>query len=166
VKLEHGSTLRVYSVKHDPTSTLGTMVYPHSHLCKSLKYGQLGFQLAVSYQAGTVDSRADRNEKDNKSEALQGYRKENGLEDNRGSRMDSRSMKLHRQMQSVLFPRKTLNIQSPLRSVQLWRGYLHCLSSRDLVFIPCVRGGSRLTLTTLDLNHSLTQTPMFDLKWP
>jgi predicted acetyltransferase len=62
-------------VKHDPTSALGTMVYPHSHPCKSLKYGQLGFQLAVSYQAGTVDSRADRNEQDNKSEAYQGYRK-------------------------------------------------------------------------------------------
>jgi hypothetical protein len=31
--------------------------------------------------------------------------------------MDSRSTKLCRKMQIVLFPRKTLNIQSPLRSV-------------------------------------------------
>jgi hypothetical protein len=75
VQLEHGSTLRVYSVKHDPTSTLGTAVYPHSHLCKSVKYRKLSFQLAVSHQVGTVDSRADRNEQDNKSEALQGCRK-------------------------------------------------------------------------------------------
>jgi hypothetical protein len=34
---------------------------------------------------------------------------------------------------------------SPQRSVQLWRGYLRYLSLRDLVFSPCVRGGSRIT---------------------
>jgi hypothetical protein len=62
-------------MKHDPTFSLGTVVYPHSHLCKSLKYGQLGFQITVSYQAGTINSRVDRNEKDNKSEAYQGYLK-------------------------------------------------------------------------------------------
>ena len=39
---------------------------------------------------------------------------------------------------------------SPPRSVQLWRGYLHYLSLRDLVFIPCVRGGSRITSMKLD----------------
>jgi hypothetical protein len=52
----------VYSVKSDLTSSLGTVVYPHNHLCKSVKYGQLGCQLAVSHQAGTVDSREDHNE--------------------------------------------------------------------------------------------------------
>jgi hypothetical protein len=74
VQLEHGSTLWVYSVKRDPTSSLGTMVYPRSHPCKSLEYGKLSFQLAVSHQAGTVDSRADHNEQDNKSETYRGYR--------------------------------------------------------------------------------------------
>jgi hypothetical protein len=74
VKLEHGSTLQVYSVKRDLTSALGTMVYPHNHLCKSVKYGYLGFHIAISYQVGTIESQADHNEKDNKSEAYQGYR--------------------------------------------------------------------------------------------
>jgi hypothetical protein len=37
VQLEHESTLRVYSAKHGPMSVLGTVVYPRSHLCMSLK---------------------------------------------------------------------------------------------------------------------------------
>jgi hypothetical protein len=68
VQLEHGSTLQVYSAKCDPTSALGTMVYPHSHLCKSLENGKLSCQLVNSHQEGTVDSWPDRNEQDNKSE--------------------------------------------------------------------------------------------------
>jgi hypothetical protein len=72
MKIEQRRTLQVYSVKHDLKSTLGTMVYPCSHLCKSVKYRKLSFQLIVSHQDGTIDSRADRNEKDNKSKAVQG----------------------------------------------------------------------------------------------
>jgi hypothetical protein len=49
------------------------MLYPPSHLCKSVKDGQLGFWLAVSHEVGTINSRADRNEQDNKSESYQGY---------------------------------------------------------------------------------------------
>jgi hypothetical protein len=53
---------------------LGTVVYTHSHLCKSMIYRQIGCQLANNYQAGTVDSRVDRNEKGIKPETYQGYR--------------------------------------------------------------------------------------------
>jgi hypothetical protein len=37
VQLENGSTLREYSAKRGPMSALGTMVYPRSHMCMSLK---------------------------------------------------------------------------------------------------------------------------------
>jgi hypothetical protein len=49
-------------------------------------------------------------------------------------------------------PKHTLDMCSPLRLVQLWRGYLHYLSAYDLVFIPCVRGGSWITSMKLDLD--------------
>jgi hypothetical protein len=54
---------------------LGTIVYPHSHLCMSLKkIGKLGFQRANNHQAGTVESRVDHNEQGIKPETYQGYR--------------------------------------------------------------------------------------------
>jgi hypothetical protein len=62
-------------VNHDLTSSLGTVVYPHSHLCKSVKYRKLSFQLPVSHHAGTIDYRTNRNEKNNKSKDLQGCQK-------------------------------------------------------------------------------------------
>jgi hypothetical protein len=49
-------------------------------------------------------------------------------------------------------PKQALDMCSPLRLVWLWRGYLRYLSARDLVFIPCVRGGSRITSMKLDLD--------------
>jgi hypothetical protein len=52
---------------------------------------------------------------------------------------------------------------SPLCLVRLWKGYLHYLSTRDLVFSPCVRGGVLDNFHIIGLLHSLTQTPMFDL---
>jgi hypothetical protein len=128
------------------------VVYPHSHPCKSLEYGKLGFQLAVSHQAGTVDSRADRNEKDNKSEAYQGYRKKmvwkttEDLEWIRGPRssVGKCSRYYSRDRPSIYVPHY---VQSSFGGV-----ISTCLSSRDLMFIPCVRGGSRITFMTLDLS--------------
>jgi hypothetical protein len=49
-------------------------------------------------------------------------------------------------------PEQALYMCSPLRLVHLWRGYLRYLSVHDLVFIPCVRGGSQITSTKLDLD--------------
>jgi hypothetical protein len=49
-------------------------------------------------------------------------------------------------------PKQALYMCSPLRLVQLWRGYLRYLYARDLMFIPCVRGGSWITFTTLELD--------------
>jgi hypothetical protein len=47
-------------------------------------------------------------------------------------------------------PQQILDMCSPLCLVRLWRGYLRYLSLHDLVFSPCVRGGSRITSTKLD----------------
>jgi hypothetical protein len=49
-------------------------------------------------------------------------------------------------------PKQALYMCSPLRLVRLWRGYLRYLSARDLMFIPCVRGGPRITSKKLDLD--------------
>jgi hypothetical protein len=49
-------------------------------------------------------------------------------------------------------PKQALYMCSPLRLVHLWRGYLCYLSTRNLVFIPYVRRGSQINLTTLDLD--------------
>ena len=77
VQLENGSTLRVYSAKRGPMSILGTMVYPHSHLCMSLKKNwQLGRQRANSHQAGIVKSRVDHNEQGIETKTCQKYRKQ------------------------------------------------------------------------------------------
>jgi hypothetical protein len=151
VQLEYGSTLWVYSAKRGPMSALGTVVYPHSHLCKSLKYRQLGCQRANSHQAGTVDSRVDHNEQGIKPETYQGYRKQvvwKTTEDLEWIR-DPRSS-VANAIDGI--PRQALYMCSPLRLVQLWRGYLCYLSARDLVFSPCVRGGSRITFTILDFD--------------
>jgi hypothetical protein len=63
-------------------------------------------------------------------------------------------------------PRQILDMCSPLRSVRLWRGYLRYFSLRDLVFIPCVRGGVPDNFHETGLLQSLSQTPMFVFEWP
>jgi hypothetical protein len=48
--------------------------------------------------------------------------------------------------------KQAFDMCSPLRLVRLWRGYLHYLSAHDLIFIPCIRGGSWITSKKLDLD--------------
>jgi hypothetical protein len=110
---------------------------------------QLVFQHANSHQAGTVDSRVDHNEQGIKPETCQGYREKmvwkttEDLERIRDPRSPVENA-------NDGIPKQILDMCSPLRLVRLWRGYLRYLSSRDLVFIPCVRGGSQITSTKLD----------------
>jgi hypothetical protein len=75
VELEYEITFQVYSVRRGPMSSLGTVVYPRSHLCNSLRQRKLGCQRASSHQASTIDCRVDHNEKGIKPETYQGYRK-------------------------------------------------------------------------------------------
>jgi hypothetical protein len=60
-------------------------------------------------------------------------------------------------------PKQALYMCSPLRLVQLWRGYLCYLPTRDLVFIPCVRGGSQINSTKLDLDTPYLRLQCFVL---
>jgi hypothetical protein len=53
-----------------------------------------------------------------------------------------------------VIPQQILDMCSPLRLVRLWRGYLRYLSLRDLMFSPCVRGGSQITSMKLDFYTS------------
>ena len=141
VQLEHRSTLQVYSAKCGPMSILGTEVYAHSHLCMSLKDWQLGFQHVNSHQAGTVESRVDHNEQGIKPENCQGYREKmvrKTTEDLERIRYPRSSV----ENENDGIPQQILDMCSPLCSVRLWRGYLRYLSLCDLMFIPCVRGGS------------------------
>jgi hypothetical protein len=115
-----------------------------------------------NHQAGTVDSRVDHNEQGIKPETYQGYRKQvfwKTTEDLEWIR-DPRSS-VENAINGI--PRQVLYMCSPLRLVQLWRGYLRYLSARDLVFSPCVRGGSQIISTITGLLHSLAQTRMFVL---
>jgi hypothetical protein len=57
-------------------SMLGTVIYPLSHLCMSLKYRQLGCQRTNSHQAGTIESRVDHNEQGIEPKTCQGYRRQ------------------------------------------------------------------------------------------
>jgi hypothetical protein len=107
---------------------------------------QLVYQHANSHREGTVDSRVDHNEQGIKPENCQGYRE----------KMVRKTTKDLKQIQDPRIPvenandgipQQILDMCSPLRSVQLWRGYLRYLSLRNLVFIPCVRGGSQITFT-------------------
>jgi hypothetical protein len=110
---------------------------------------QLVFQHANSHQAGTVDSQVDHNEQGIKPETCQGYREkmvQKTTEDHERIR-DPRSPMANANDE---IPQQILDMCSPLRLGRLWRGYLRYLSSRDLVFIPCVRGGSQITSTKLD----------------
>jgi hypothetical protein len=61
--------------------------------------------------------------------------------------MDSRSMKLRRKMQPTVSHDKSSICVPHYAWSWLWRGYLCYLSARDLVFSPCVRGGSQITFT-------------------
>jgi hypothetical protein len=123
---------------------------------------QLGFQCANSHQAGIVGSQVDHNEQGIKPDTCQGYRKKvvwktteelEWIRDPRSSVTNAIDE----------IPRQALYMCSPLRLVQIWRGYLCYLSAHDLVCSPCVRGGSQITFTILEFSHSLAQTPMFDL---
>jgi hypothetical protein len=110
---------------------------------------QLVFQHANSHQAGTVKSRVDHNEQGIKPETCQGYREKmvwKTTEDLEWIR-DPRSPVANA---NDGIPQQALDMCSPLRLVRLWRGYLCYLSSRDLVFSPCVRGGSQITSMKLD----------------
>jgi hypothetical protein len=55
------------------------MVYPRSHLCKSLE--RIGCQRANSHQEGIVDGQVDHNEKGIKPRNLSRVSKESVLED-------------------------------------------------------------------------------------
>jgi len=113
------------------------------------KNWQLVCQHANSHQAGTVDSRVDHNERGIKPETCQGYRE-------KVVRKTTEDLERIRDPRSPVanandgIPQQILDMCSPLRLVRLWRGYLCYLSSRDLMFIPCVRGGSRINSTKLD----------------
>jgi hypothetical protein len=112
---------------------------------------QLGCQRTNGHQMGTVESRVDDNEQGIKPETCQGYREQmvwKKTEDLEWIR-DPRSPM---ENENDEIPRQALYMCSPLRLVQLWRGYLCYLSTHNLMFIPCVRGGSRITFTTLDLD--------------
>jgi hypothetical protein len=107
---------------------------------------QLVFQHANSHHAGTVDSWVDHNEQGIKPETRQGYRE-------KMVRKTTKDLERIRDPRSSVanandgIPQQILDMCSPLRLVRLWRGYLCYLSLRDLVFIPCVRGGSQITST-------------------
>jgi hypothetical protein len=110
---------------------------------------QPGCQRTNSHQAGIVESRVDHNEQGIKLETYQGYQEKvvwKKTEDLKWIR-DPRSS-VENAIDEI--PRQALYMCSPLRLVQLWRGYLCYLSTRDLVFIPYVRGGSRINFMILD----------------
>jgi hypothetical protein len=103
-----------------------------------------------NHQAGTVDSLVDRNEQGIKPETYQGYRKKvlwKMTEDLEWIR-DPRSS-VENAINEI--PRQVLYMCSPLRLVRIWRGYVCYLSARDLMFSPCVRGGSQIISILLDL---------------
>jgi hypothetical protein len=74
VKLEYGSTLRVYSAKRwSDVRPKYRGIPPQSPVYIPRNDWQLVFQHVNSYQAGTVDSRVDHNEQGIKPETCQGY---------------------------------------------------------------------------------------------
>jgi hypothetical protein len=125
---------------------------------------QLVCQHVNSHQAGTVDSRVDHNEQGIKPETCQGYREKmvwKTTEDLERIR-DPRSSVANA---NDGIPQQILDMCSPLRSVQLWRGYLRYLSLRDLVFSPCVRGGSRITFRNWTSTLPMTDSNVW-FEWP
>jgi hypothetical protein len=119
---------------------------PQSPVYVPRKYWQLVCQHANSHQAGIVDSWVDHNEQGIKTETCQGYREKMVQKTNEDLEhiQDPRSPVANA---NDGIPQQILDMCSPLRSVQLWRGYLCYLSLHDLVFSPCVRGGSHITFT-------------------
>jgi hypothetical protein len=100
---------------------------------------------------GTVESRVDHNEQGIEPKTCQGYREKmvwKTTEDLERIR-DPRSP-----MENANdgIPKQALYMCSPLQLVQLWRGYLRYLSTHDLVFIVCVRGGYWIISMKLDLD--------------
>ena len=122
---------------------------PQSPVYVPNKDWKLGCQHANSHQAGTVESWVDHNEKGINPKTYQGYRSQ-------VVQKTTKELERIRDPQSSMenaidgIPRQALYMCSPLRLVQVWRGYLRYLSARDLVFIPCVRGGSQITFTILE----------------
>jgi hypothetical protein len=103
------------------------------------KYSQLGCQRANSHQAGTVKSQVDHNEQGIEPETCQGYREKmvwKKTEDLKWIQYPRSPM----ENENNGIPKQALYMCSPLRLVQLWRGYLRYLSTCNLMFIPCVRG--------------------------
>jgi hypothetical protein len=116
-----------------------------------IKDWKLGCQHAINQQVGTVESRVDHNEQGIEPETCQGYREKmvwKTTEDLERIR-DPRSPVANA---NDRIPKQSLYMCSPLRLVWLWRGYLCYLSVRNLMFIPCFRGGSRITSTKMDLD--------------
>jgi hypothetical protein len=99
---------------------------PQSPVYVPKKYRQLGCQRANSHQAGIVKNRVDHNEQGIEPETCQGYLKkvvQKTTEDLEWIR-DPRSP-VANAIDEI--PKQALYMCSPLRSVQLWRGYLRYL---------------------------------------
>jgi hypothetical protein len=104
-----------------------------------------------SHQEGIVESQVDHNDQGIELETYQGYQRKvvwKTTEDLKQIQ-DPRSF-VENAIDGI--PRQTLYMCSPLRLVQIWRGYLHYLSTCNLVFIPYVRGLSWITFTILDFD--------------
>jgi len=124
---------------------------PHSPVYVSKNDRQLGFQRVNSHQAGTVESWVDQNEQGIEPETYQGYREKLFCKTTEELEwIQDPQIPVANAIDEI--PRQALYMCSPLRLVQLWRGYLRYLSTHDLVFIPCVRGGSQINFTILDLD--------------
>ena len=119
------------------------------YVCK--KDRQLGCQRTNNHQAGTVESWVDHNEQGIKTKTCQGYWRKLVWK-------TTEDLKWFQDPWSSVenaidgIPRQALYMCSPLRLVQLWRGYLLYLSACNLVFIPYVRGGSQINFTILDFD--------------
>jgi hypothetical protein len=124
---------------------------PQSPVYVPKKDRQLGCQRANSHQVGKVESQVDHNEQGIEPETCQGYQDQvvRKITEDLEQIRDPRSS-VEKAIDGI--PRQALYMCSPLRLVQLWRGYLRYLFARDLVFIPCVRGGSRINFMILDLD--------------
>jgi hypothetical protein len=120
---------------------------PHGHLCRYLgKVTRVTNSQSTSEGGGTVDSWDQTYGKDNKvRSSFKGMKTS-------GPIILMRTLnrfKIH----EVLRPNEIVTLKKnsqymlfPLLLVKLWRGDLCCSSTCDLVFIPCVRGGSQLFL--------------------
>jgi hypothetical protein len=96
-----------------------------------------------NYQAGTVDSPKTTMSRVSSPKPVKGIERKCS-----GRRLrTSNGFEIHEAPWKMLttesLNRSSICVLHHVRS-SLWRGYLRCLSLRDLVFSPCVRGGSRI----------------------